>query len=95
MRSLKECYEIAKKHHVFWAGEDGHSHYMCYAADAALGCDELTEEEHFALTEDAMSLVRSLDKREISLRAALGEISDEEVKAYWDRYINSMENQDG
>ena len=95
MRSLKECYEIAKQHHVYWAGEEGHSRYMCHAADAALGCGELTQEEHFALTEDAMSLVMSLDKREISLRAALGEISDEEVKAYWDKYIDGMENQDG
>jgi len=95
MRSLKECYEIAKQHHKYWSGKGEHTHYMCHAATDALICGELTQEEHFALTEDAMSLVESLDKSEISLKGALGNTSHEEVKAFWDNYINNMKNQDG
>lgn len=95
MRSLKECYEIAKKHHVYWAGESGHSKYMCLAANQAYYLEELTFEEFNMLRGDAMTLVVAHDPSAMFLIQALGYVSDEEVKAYWDKYIDSMENQDG
>lgn len=95
MRSLKECYEIAKKYHIYWAGKPGYTRFMCLAAAKACECGDLSQEEYSSVTKDAMSLVESLDKRDYSLKGALGNPPSGEVKAYWDRYINNMENQDG
>lgn len=95
MRSLKECYEIAKRHHSYWTGNPYDSKFMCLAASKACDFNDLTLEEYSSVTKDAMSLVKSLDDGEYSLRGALGNPSDEEVKAYWDKYIDNMENQDG
>lgn len=100
MRSLKECYEIAKKYHVYWAGNSGYYRYMCLAADLAYSRNELTHEEYTAIVDDAMSLVMSHSPDYSSLIEALGsaygkEFTNEEVKVFWDKYLDNMENQDG
>lgn len=61
MRNLKECYEIAKKYHIYWAGYRVSSIVMCSAADEAFADGALTESELDAVKKDAMSLVYSLD----------------------------------
>ena len=100
MRSLRECYEIAKKYHSYWPGKYRNTKYMCLAADIAYDRKELTSAEYTALTDDAMSLVESFNTDYSSLKEALScvyrnDFTDQEVKAYWDNYIDSMENQDG
>lgn len=92
MRSLKECYEIAKKHHDYWTDGHGHTEFMCLAATNARECGELTLEEHYTLTDDAMALVKSFGKFNFSLKAALGEPADAEVKDYWDKYIDKLKS---
>lgn len=95
MRSLKECYEIAKKYHVYWAEYRIGSSFMCIAADDAFADAALTEPELHAVKKDAMSLVYSLDPSAMFLIQALGNVSYREVKAFWDKYIDNLENQDG
>ena len=95
MRTLKECYEIAKKYHTYWTELSGHTEFMCLAASKAFDYCELTLWEYKAVSKDAMSLVKSLNKKAFSLKAAMGDPTDIEVKAYWDKYIDNMENQDG
>lgn len=95
MRSLKECYEIAKKYHVYWSGDWNHCKYMCWAAENAYRRCRLTSEEFIRLKRDATSLVEAHDPSAMFLIQALGDVSDEEVKAYWDDYIDNLENQDG
>lgn len=94
MRSLKECYEVVKKYHTYWSGDYHHSSFMCLAADAAFRDRALTGAEYLAVRRDAMALVRSFDNSESSLKRALGHVLDAEVKDYWDKYIDSLENQD-
>lgn len=93
MRSLKECYEIAKKYHEYWTHKKRDARFMCIAAQVAHYCGELTREEYRAVESDAMSLVKSRNKSTDSLRVALGNPTHKEVKAYWDGYIDNMENQ--
>lgn len=95
MRSLKECYEIAKEFHYYWAGGNN-TQYMCLAAWVAQQYGMLTVEEYDAVREDAMSLVCALDHSASSLAFALcGEnVVHEKVKAFWDKYIDNLENQD-
>lgn len=95
MRSLKECYEITKKFHFYWVGGN-HSEYMCHAAKDAHHYGLLTEAESKAVQENAQSLVQSINSRASSLAYALygDDVSQEEVKAYWDNYIDNLENQD-
>lgn len=95
MRSLKECYEIVKKYHSYWTEHWNHSRYMCFAAENAFEDGALTETELRAVRKDAMSLVDANDPSSVFLIQALGHVPDEEVKAYWDKYIDKMENQDG
>lgn len=99
MRSLKECYEIAKKHHTYWTGDFRHREFMCLAATAACNCGELTLLEHTALTEDAMTLVKSFKKSNFSLMAALSSVhgkdfTDTDVKDFWDNYIDNLGSKD-
>lgn len=89
-RSLKECYEIAKRHHDYWTDGSGYTEFMCLAAARARACGELTPEEYSAITEDAMSLVKSLSKSSFSLKEALGSPPDSEVKDFWDEYIGNL-----
>jgi len=95
MRSLKECYEIAKKYHTYWTGDPDDPRFMCLAAETAFNDAALTKSEVRAVIKDTMSLIDALDPSAMFLLQALGDVSDEEVKAYWDRYIDNMENQDG
>lgn len=95
MRSLKECYEIAKKYHAYWTGDSDNTRYMCIAAEYAFNDKALTKTELSAIKKDAMSLVDAHDPSAMFLIRALGDIPHEEVKAYWNKYIDNMENQDG
>lgn len=90
MRSLKESYEIAKNYHLYWAGNDRYTRFMCLAAAKARDCGDLTEEEYRAVSNDAMTLVKSIDENESSLWRALGKPPVIVVKAYWDEYINHL-----
>lgn len=96
MRSLKECYEIAKRFHYYWVGGNN-TQYMCIAAKMAQLHGKLTEEESDAVQEDAMSLVHALDSNAGSLAFALrgGNTVHENVKVFWEMYIDNLENQDG
>lgn len=92
MRSLKECYEIAKRHHDYWTDGCGYSEFMCFAAASARDSGELTQEECSAVVDDAMALVKSFGKHNFSLKAALDEPTDAEVKDYWDKYIDKLKS---
>ena len=95
MRSLKECYEIAKQHHYYWVGGNT-TEFMCFAVRDALGEGKLTTEEALIITADVESLVHSIDPAFSSLMGALrrvyANISDTDVKNYWDKYIDNLEN---
>lgn len=95
MRSLKECYEIAKRFHYYWVGGNN-TQYMCIAAMEAQQRGRLTEEERDAVQEDAMSLVHAINLSANSLAFALcGQfVVHEKVKAFWEMYIDNLENQD-
>lgn len=94
MRSLKECYEVAKRFHHYWVGGN-HSQFMCHAAIDAHQHGMLTEAESVAVREDAHFLVQSINSNTNSLAYALYgiNVSHEGVKAFWDKYIDSLENQ--
>lgn len=100
MRSLKECYEIAKQYHMYW-NNNSSEYYMCIAAVLAAKDGALSDAEAALIEQDAMSLVKALDQFAISIRYALRDVHKEtladhdRVKAYWDMYIDNMENQDG
>lgn len=99
-RSLKECYEIAKQYHMYW-NNNSSEYYMCVAAIIAAQDGALSKAEAVLIEEDAMSLIRALDPSSYTLRHALRDVREEtfanhdRVKAYWDNYIDKMENQDG
>jgi|SRR5690554_1178885 len=95
MRSLKECYEIVKKYHSYWARGYGHYRFMCLAVSEACFRGNLSYEELCMLKKDIWTLVHAIDPLAPSLLVALGNPPDEEVKAYWDKHIDNLENQDG
>lgn len=96
MRSLKECYEIAKQYHMYW-NHNKREYYMCVAALSAAIDGALSKAEVALIKRDAMSLVNVLDQYSASLRYALRDVRKESfadhdrVKAYWDNYLNSLE----
>lgn len=99
MKSLKECYEIAKKYHTYWTGIPGDRRHMCIAAEDAFNDGALTHSELLAVKGDAMTLVNVHDPSLATLKSALScaydiEFTDDEVKAFWDEYIDNLENQD-
>ena len=100
MRSLKECYGIAKKYHAYWTGDSNDTRFMCYAMERAYNEDQITLAESIKTSDDIMSIVEAHDTCSSTLIEALGcaygkDFTDKEVKAYWDKYIDTMENQDG
>lgn len=95
MRSLKECYEITKKYHAYWTGNPKDERFMCLAACEACRYRDLTYEEFVMLRNDIKSLLCAINPFAISLITALDDPTDVEVKAYWDKYIDNLENHDG
>lgn len=95
MRSLKECYEIAKQHHYYWVGGNT-AEFMCLALRDALSKGKLTTEEALITTTDVESLVHSIGPAFSTLMGALrrvyANISDTDVKNFWDKYIDNLEN---
>ena len=76
MRSLKECYEIAKHYHMYWNPYMS-EYYMCVAAHDAAEDGALTISEVDLIEQDAMSLVNALDQYSASLRYALRDVRKE------------------
>lgn len=101
-RSLKELFDIVKKHHSFFS-DTGTVPFMCVAATSAFKRGDIDPHEKERVKRACMVLVRNYNSRCTSLEAALLEAglipvdaNRERSKAIivdtWNEYIKALEN---
>lgn len=100
-RSLKELFDIVKKHHAFFSEKDT-APFMCIAASTACQRGDITPHEKERVKRASMVLVRNYNDVCASLEAALLEAGlipwdarRERTKAIivdtWNKYIKTLE----